>query len=96
MKFNTVKLSIYIILLFSITIKSFAELPKGYPKCWEDSKNPIIIDFEDPNQFCPLNSKLGHKFFFGRFYISLKTSSSRLDPGKNFWRCFNKKHSSLS
>ena len=69
MKFNIVKLFISIILLFSITVKSFAQFPEGYPKCWEDSKNPIIIDFEDPNQFCPLNSKLGHKFFWSILHL---------------------------
>ena len=84
MKFNTVKLSIYIILLFSLSVKSFAELPKGYPKCWKDSKNPVIIDFKDPNQFCPLNSKLGHKFFLVDFTSPLKQAQVDWIQGRIF------------
>ena len=84
MKFNIVKLFISIILLFSITVKSFAQFPEGYPKCWEDSKNPIIIDFEDPNQFCPLNSKLGHKFFLVDFTSPLKQAQVDWIQGRIF------------
>ena len=48
------------------------KLPVGYPECWQDTKNPIILNLESPNQFCPLNSKLGHKFFLVDFTSPLK------------------------
>ena len=43
-----------------INAKNF---PLGYPECWQDSKNPIVLNPKSTNQLCPLNSKLGHKFF---------------------------------
>ena len=84
MKFNIVKFFIFIIFLFSVTSKSFAQFPEGFPKCWEDKKNPIIIDFEDPNQFCPLNSKLGHKFFLVDFTSPLKQAQVDWIQGRIF------------
>ena len=48
------------------------KLPVGYPECWQDTKNPIILNLESSNQFCPLNSKLGHKFFLVDFTSPLK------------------------
>ena len=48
------------------------KLPVGYPECWQDTKNPIILNLESPKQFCPLNSKLGHKFFLVDFTSPLK------------------------
>ena len=48
------------------------DYPVGYPECWLDKKNPIILTFNDPNQFCPLNAKLGHKFFLVDFTSPLK------------------------
>ena len=48
------------------------DYPAGYPECWLDKKNPIILTFNDPNQFCPLNTRLGHKFFLVDFTSPLK------------------------
>ena len=44
----------------------------GYPECWQDTKNPILLNIKSPDQFCPLNSKLGHKFFLVDFTSPLK------------------------
>ncbi len=48
------------------------KFPVGYPECWQDTKNPIILNIKSPDQFCPLNSKLGHKFFLVDFTSPLK------------------------
>jgi len=66
-------LAIFLVLIFLSTSLAHAKkFPAGYPECWLDSKNPIILDNKDPNQFCPLNSKLGHKFFLVDFTSPLK------------------------
>ena len=44
----------------------------GYPECWQDTKNPIILNIKSYDKFCPLNSKLGHKFFLVDFTSPLK------------------------
>ena len=54
------------------TLSQADKFPVGYPECWKDTKNPIILNIESPNQFCPLNSKLGHKFFLVDFTSPLK------------------------
>ena len=48
------------------------KFPDGYPECWKDNKNPIILNIKSSDQFCPLNSKLGHKFFLVDFTSPLK------------------------
>ena len=48
------------------------KFPVGYPECWQDTKNPILLNIKSPDQFCPLNSKLGHKFFLVDFTSPLK------------------------
>ena len=66
-------LILFLISLFLISNLAHAKkFPVGYPECWLDSKNPIILDYNNPNQFCPLNSKLGHKFFLVDFTSPLK------------------------
>jgi len=66
-------LILFLISLFLISNLAHAKkFPVGYPECWLDSKNPIILDYNSPNQFCPLNSKLGHKFFLVDFTSPLK------------------------
>jgi len=53
-------------------VNSAPKFPNGFPECWEDDKNPIISDLDNPNQFCPLNTKLGHKFTIVDFTSTLK------------------------
>ena len=70
-KFKT----LIIILVTTLSFSNFAnakKLPAGFPECWLDTKNPIILDFNNPDQFCPLNSKLGHKFFLVDFTSPLE------------------------
>ena len=55
-----------------INIAHAKKFPVGYPECWQDTKNPIILNIKSPDQFCPLNSKLGHKFFLVDFTSPLK------------------------
>ena len=70
-KFNSLIISV--IFFFLITSLAYAKkFPAGYPECWKDTKNPIILDIKSPNQFCPLNSKVGHKFFLVDFTSPLK------------------------
>lgn len=74
MMFRKLNLLVSFIILFclSITLSHAGKFPAGYPECWQDTKNPIILNIESPNQFCPLNSKLGHKFFLVDFTSPLK------------------------
>jgi len=55
-----------------INLAHAKKFPVGYPECWQDTKNPIILNIKSPDQFCPLNSKLGHKFFLVDFTSPLK------------------------
>ena len=64
--------SFVISFILSIGLSHADKFPVGYPECWQDTKNPIILNIESPNQFCPLNSKLGHKFFLVDFTSPLK------------------------
>jgi len=74
MMFRKLNFLISFITLFilSINFSHADKLPIGYPECWQDTKNPIILNLESANQFCPLNSKLGHKFFLVDFTSPLK------------------------
>ena len=70
-KFNL--LIAFLVSFFLVSNLAYAKkFPAGYPECWLDSKNPIILDHKNLNQFCPLNSKLGHKFFLVDFTSPLK------------------------
>ena len=74
MMFRKLNLLVLILISFclSITLSHADKFSAGYPECWQDTKNPIILNIESPNQFCPLNSKLGHKFFLVDFTSPLK------------------------
>ena len=76
-------LSFFLIGLFFITNVYAKKFPDGYPECWQDPENPINQNFvtsdvnknnlgQNPNIFCPLNSKLGHKFFLVDFTSPLE------------------------
>ena len=70
-KFNL--LVSFLVSFFLVTNLAHAKkFPVGYPECWQDTKNPILLNIKSPDQFCPLNSKLGHKFFLVDFTSPLK------------------------
>ena len=81
-KLNTLLISLLSFLLICNVV--FAEkFPQGYPECWKDTKNPVNTDFavidltknnlgQPNNIFCPINSKVGHKFFLVDFTSPLK------------------------
>ena len=65
--------SFFLIGLFFITNVYAKKFPNGYPECWQDPENPINNKVVPLNEdkinmgqsteiFCPLNSKVGHKF----------------------------------
>ena len=62
----------FILFISSTSLINAKDFPPGYPECWQDNKNPIILNPKSSNQFCPLNSKLGHKFFLVDFTSPLK------------------------
>ena len=70
-KFNSLIFFIVSFCLITNLVQA-KKFPAEYPECWLDSKNPIILDYKNPNQFCPLNSKLGHRFFLVDFTSPLK------------------------
>ena len=66
-------LSLFLLIFFTSSVHA-AKFPDGYPKCWKDSENPVNTDYfkldekkvnlgQDPEIFCPINSKLGHRFY---------------------------------
>ena len=70
-KFNLL-VSFLVSFFLVINLAHAKKFPVGYPECWKDTKNPIILSIKSPDQFCPLNSKLGHKFFLVDFTSPLK------------------------
>ena len=69
MQFRKLK-SKFFILVAILLMSSLAyadKFPSGYPECWQDTKNPIILNLNSKDQFCPLNSKVGHRFFMVDF-----------------------------
>ena len=66
-------LSLFLLIFFT-TIVHAAKFPDGYPKCWKDDENPVndnVVELDetkvnlgqDSEIFCPINSKLGHRFY---------------------------------
>ena len=70
-KFNLL-VSFLVSFFLVINLAHAKKFPVGYPECWKDTKNPIILSIKSLDQFCPLNSKLGHKFFLVDFTSPLK------------------------
>jgi len=70
-KFNLL-VSFLVLFFLVVNLAHAKKFPVGYPECWQDTKNPIILNIKSPDQFCPLNSKLGHKFFLVDFTSPLK------------------------
>jgi hypothetical protein len=70
-KFNLL-VSFLALFFLVVNLAHAKKFPVGYPECWQDTKNPILLNIKSPDQFCPLNSKLGHKFFLVDFTSPLK------------------------
>ena len=70
-KFNLL-VSFLVLFFLVVNLAHAKKFPVGYPECWQDTKNPILLNIKSPDQFCPLNSKLGHKFFLVDFTSPLK------------------------
>ena len=75
-------LSLFMLIFFTSSVHA-AKFPDGYPKCWKDSENPVNTDYfkldetkvnlgQDPEIFCPINSKLGHRFYLIDFTSPLE------------------------
>ena len=77
-------ISICLVSFFLFNNQVYADkFPEGYPECWKDAKNAVDTNYApmDPtkknlgqhaNLFCPINSKVGHKFFLVDFTSPLK------------------------
>ena len=77
-------ISIFLLYLVLLNNPVYAEsFPEGYPECWKDTKNSIDTNYapmdstkknlgQHANLFCPINSKVGHKFFLVDFTSPLK------------------------
>ena len=93
---NKIKLLLLILVgLFFITNSYAKKFPVGYPECYADPENPINQNFvtsdvnkknlgQNPNIFCPLNSKLGHKFFLVDFTSPLEKAQIDWIEGRIF------------
>jgi len=93
---NRIKLLLLILIgLFFITNSYAKKFPEGYPECYADPENPINQNFvtsdvnkknlgQNPNIFCPLNSKLGHKFFLVDFTSPLEKAQIDWIEGRIF------------
>jgi len=66
-------LSLFLLIFFTSIVHA-AKFPDGYPKCWKDDENPVndnVVELDetkvnlgqDSEIFCPINSKLGHRFY---------------------------------
>ena len=88
-------LSFFLIGLFFITNVYAKKFPDGYPECWQDPENPVNLNLipldvnknnlgQDPNIFCPINSKLGHKFFLIDFTSPLAKAQIDWIDGRVF------------
>ena len=86
MQFHKVKfiISLLLSLLFVNNVASAKKFPAGYPECWQDTKNPVVLDPKSSNQFCPLNSKVGHRFFLVDFTSPLAQAQIDWISGRIF------------
>ena len=86
MQFHKVKfiISLLLSLIFVNNVTYAKKFPAGYPECWQDTKNPIVLDPKSSNQFCPLNSKVGHRFFLVDFTSPLAQAQIDWISGRIF------------
>ena len=75
-------LSLFLVIFFTSNVHA-EKYADGYPKCWKDDKNPIntkLVELDetkvnlgqDTEIFCPINSKLGHRFYLIDFTSPLE------------------------
>ena len=87
--------SFFLIGLFFVTNVHAKKFPDGYPECYADPKNPINLNYskmdvdkknlgQNPNIYCPLNSKLGHRFFLVDFTSPLEKAQIDWMEGRIF------------
>ena len=69
---------------FLISAAKADKFPPGYPECWADSKNPVRVKPNEPEQFCPMNTKVGHTFFLVDFTSPLKKAQVDWIKGRIF------------
>ena len=69
---------------FLISAAKADKFPLGYPECWADSKNPVRVKPNEPEQFCPMNTKVGHTFFLVDFTSPLKKAQVDWIKGRIF------------
>jgi len=77
----------FILLISFIFLASTAQakkFPTGYPECWQDPENPVRLSPKEPEQFCPINSKVGHTFFLVDFTSPLKKAQVDWIKGRVF------------
>ena len=77
-------ISICLVSFFLFNNQVYADkFPEGYPECWKDAKNAVDTNYaamdsskknlgQHSNLFCPINPKVGHKFFLVDFTSPLK------------------------
>ena len=75
-------LSLFLVIFFTSNVHA-EKFPEGFPKCWKDDENPIndkIVPLDETKVnlgqsteiFCPINSKLGHRFYLIDFTSPLE------------------------
>ena len=77
-------LTLLIFFLLTTTVATSEKFPTGYPECWQDESNPIRINPKEPEQFCPIKSKVGHTFFLVDFTSPLKKAQVDWIKGRIF------------
>ena len=75
---------IFVVTFFVTNELHAKKFPIGYPECWLDKRNPIQLNIKKPNQFCPLNSKVGHKFMIVDFTSPLAEAQIDWIKGRIF------------
>ena len=81
---------LFFLLLLS-NVASSEKFPDGYPECWQDPENPVRLNPTEPEQFCPLNTKVGHTFFLVDFTSPLKKAQVDWITGRIFGNSLIKK-----
>jgi len=79
--------NLFIFFTFIVFLTSVAKadkFPDGYPECWQDPDNPVRLKPTKPEQFCPMNTKVGHTFFLVDFTSPLKKAQVDWIKGRIF------------
>ena len=79
--------NLFIFFTFFVFLTSVAKadkFPDGYPECWQDPDNSARLKPTEPEQFCPMNTKVGHTFFLVDFTSPLKKAQVDWIKGRIF------------